>query len=61
MLHTSNAGNSYGGVTLRSSSGFAERSWGALAGDVQASGSKKTLFLGTLFGGWYLFNIYFNL
>ncbi|CAK0747801.1 holo-[acyl-carrier-protein] synthase [Coccomyxa viridis] len=31
------------------------------AGDVQASGSKKTLFLGTLFGGWYLFNIYFNL
>ncbi len=31
------------------------------AGEVPASGSKKTLLLGALFGGWYLFNIYFNL
>ena len=31
------------------------------AGENPASGGKKTLLLGALFGGWYLFNIYFNL
>ncbi|CAL8460892.1 g423 [Coccomyxa elongata] len=33
----------------------------AATGDAPSGGLGKTLLLGGLFGGWYLFNIYFNL
>ena len=32
-----------------------------LAGAPASGGMGKTLLLGSFFGGWYLFNIYFNL
>ena len=41
--------------------GAASRSAKEAASEVKKSGTADTLYLGMLFGGWYLFNIWFNM